>query len=341
MANKNTNIEDVQVEETNQDYSSLVGGYNPFGEEVVERDYTKPKQTLTSEQRAPIEEPTFEPPPIGGYPEEAEGMEDEMPGVFDESVSDLDDKDKQFAHENLVDTVLGGYEMLHTFARRWATLTEEKLIEKERKGEIDLRMQIMVSPVQSLPLFEFVGNYNKQVEETLTVDEEFVEKVRPIMVRIAAKRGLGMTDEQNLMVMFGKDILEKGMQVVGFKKSLNNILEMTYEAYKQQQVNNFNAPPQGPPPQGPPPQGPPPQGPPPQGPPPPQPSPINQDEMEEYDEYDVPGYDEDEEMESMGVQRGEVIQMDTTIKEAEEDENEPKLIEPNANNIQESEEKNN
>ena len=64
------------------------------------------------------------------------------------------------------------------------------------------------------------------------------------------------------MVMFGKDILEKGMQVIGFKKSLNNILELTYESYKQQQVNGFNSPPPQGPPQGPPPQGPPPQGPP-------------------------------------------------------------------------------
>jgi hypothetical protein len=354
MAKKNNNIEDVEVEDTNQDYSSLVGGYNPFGESVVERDYTKPKQTLTSEQRAPIIEPTFEPPPIGGYPEEMDGemSDEEMPGVFDESVNDLDEKDKQFAHENLVDTVLGGYEMMHTFARRWATLTEEKLIEKEKKGEIDLRMQIMVSPVQSLPLFEFVQNYNKQVEETLTVDEDFVEKVKPIMVRIAAKRGLGMTDEQNLMVMFGKDILEKGMQVVGFKKSLNNILELTYEGFKQQQVNNFNAPPQqGPPQQGPPSQGPPPQGPPPQAPPqgpPPEPQsprpqpPVEQEELEDYDEYDGPEFGEEEEeiVEIRGVKRGELIEMNPTKEEDEAPaDNEPKLIEPNANTIQESEEK--
>ena len=340
MAKKNNNIEDVEVDDTNQDYSSLVGGYNPFGESVVERDYTKSKQTLTSEQRAPIIEPTFEPPPIGGYPEEMdEDMSDEeMPGVFDESVHDLDEKDKQFAHENLVDTVLVGYEMMHTFARRWATLTEEKLIEKENKGEIDLRMQIMVSPVQSLPLFEFVQNYNKQVEETLTVDEDFVEKVKPIMVRIASKRGLGMTDEQNLMVMFGKDILEKGMQVVGFKKSLTNILELTYQKFKQQQVNNFNAPP----PQAPPPQAPPPQAPSPQ-PQSPRPQPqFEQEELEDYDEYDGPEFEEEEEeiVEIRGVKRGELIEMNPTKEEDEAPaDNEPKLIEPNANTIQESEEK--
>ena len=356
MAKKNNNIEDVEVEGGNQDYSSLVGGYNPFGESVVEREYTKSKQTLTSEQRGPIIEPTFEPPPIGGYTEEmdTEMDSDDMPGVFDESVSDLDDKDKKFAHENLVDTVIGGYEMMHTFARRWATITEDKLIEKEKKGEIDLRMQIMVSAVQSLPLFEFVGNYNKQVEETLTVDEDFVEKVKPIMVRIAAKRGLGMTDEQNLMVMFGKDILEKGMQVIGFKKSLNNILELTYESYKQQQVNGFNSPPPQGPPQGPPPQGPPPQGPPPQGPPqgppaeqPPMPSEYQgsdmastQEELEDYDDYDGSEFEEEDEIvEIRGLKRGELIEMNPTEEESKPVENEPKLIEPNANDIQESEEK--
>ena len=337
MAKKNSNIEDIQVEDTKQDYSSLVGNYNPFGESVVERDYTKPKQTLTSEQRRPIEEPTFEPPPIGGYPEDMEEGEVEAPNVFDERVSDLDAEDKKFAHENLVDTVLGGYEMMHTFARRWATLTEEKLIEKEKKGEIDLRMQIMVSPVKALPLFEFVQNYNKQVEETLTVDEEFVEKVRPIMVRIAEKRGLGMTDEQNLMVLFGKDILEKGMQVVGFKKSLTNILDLTYESFKQQQVNNFNSPPPPPPNQGfegaPPEQ---PSGP--QPPPPPQSSPPQQDDLEEYEEYDSPE-DEMEEVEIRGVQRGEIIEMNPNETEEEEENEGPKLIEPNANTIQESEEK--
>jgi len=340
MAKKNTNIEDVEVEDSNQDYSALEGNYNPFGESVIERDYTKTKQTLTSEQRAPIEEPTFEPPPIGGYPDDIEDEgEETQSNVFDEKVSDLDEGDKKFAHENLVDTVIGGYEMMHTFARRWATLTEEKLIEKEKKGEIDLRMQIMVSPVQSLPLFEFVGNFNKQVEETLTVDEEFVEKVKPIMVRIASKRGLGMTDEQNLMVLFGKDILEKGMQVIGFKKSLNNILEMTYESYKQQQVNSFNSPQQGPPPQAPPPG--PSEGPPNQTPPPSPAPPPTQSESQtnrEYEDFDDEDYEEEaEEVEIRSVKRGELIEMNTEV--LEEEDNSPKLIEPNANNIQESEEK--
>ena len=340
MAKKTSNIEDVEVEDTKQDYSSLVEGYNPFGEGVIERDYTKTKQSLTSEQRGPIEEPTFEPPPIGsGYEDDLEGGEDPSTNVFDERVSDLDSDDKKFAHENLVDTVLGGYDMLHTFGKRWASITEEKLIEKEKKGEIDLRMQIMVSPVQALPLFEFVENYNKQVEDTLTVDEEFVEKVRPIMVRIAEKRGLGMTDEQNLMVLFGKDILEKGMQVIGFKKSLTNILDLTYQNFKQQQSHNFNSPP--PPQEGPPPQTQPMEEPMNTPPPPTNTPPINEEEIEDFEEYEDEE-NEREEIDIRGVSRGELIEIsppELDIKEDTQEDNNPKLIEPNANDIQESEEK--
>ena len=64
MAKKTENIEDIEVGEVTQDYSTLAGGYNPLAEKVIERDYTKTKQTLTSEQMGDIEEPIFEPPPI-------------------------------------------------------------------------------------------------------------------------------------------------------------------------------------------------------------------------------------------------------------------------------------
>ena len=342
MANKNDNIEDIEVGEVNQDYSSLSGGYNPFAEKVIERDYTKTKQTLTSEQMGDIEEPIFEPPPInagGSLTEDDIEIDDSNPNVFDENVSDLDPEDKKFAHENLVDTVIGGYEMLHTFAKRWATLTEEKLIEKEKKGEIDLRMQVMVSPVQSLSVFDFVNNYNQQVGEALTVDDDFIEKVRPIMVRVAEKRGLGMTDEQNLMVLFGKDILEKGMQVISFKKSLSNILDLTFQNYQEQRQANQFAQQQPPPPPPPPPAG---------DPPPPPPPPqfeggIDQDGFEEESEpVNLRGQLEREgDTEIEQEIREELDQVEELETETLEDQSEDdiKLIEPNANDIQEEEEK--
>jgi len=183
----------------------------------------------------------------------------------------------------------------------------------------------MVSPVQALSVFDFVNNYNKQVGEALTVEEDFVEKVRPIMIRVAEKRGLGMTDEQNLMVLFGKDILEKGMQVVSFKKSLSNILDLTYQNFKQQrEANQFTqAPPPPPPPQ------------PAETPPPSFEGGIDQDGFEaETEPINLRGQMEregDTEIEK------EIIEEIKQSEEAPEDD--IKLIEPNADDIQEEEEK--
>ena len=77
------------------------------------------------------------------------------------------------------------------------------------------------------------------------------------MVRVFAKRGYGMTDEQYLIFAFGKDILQKGAQLYTFKKSLTQSLKMMTEMYNAQVNPQYNSeaqqqqqqpPPQSPPP---------------------------------------------------------------------------------------------
>ena len=154
-------------------------------------------------------------------------------------------------------------------------------------------MRIPVSPTSTISVREFIDEYNNQVTEVLVVDEEFVEKVRPVMIRVFAKRGYGMTDEQYLIFAFGKDILQKGAQLYTFKKSLTQSLKMMTEMYNAQVNPQYNpeaqqqqSPPPGPPPQdSPPPQPEPPQQPTPPEPPAPQPQPTNvEQEMEPHNE---------------------------------------------------------
>ena len=65
-----------------------------------------------------------------------------------------------------------------------------------------------------------------------------------------------------------------------------------------------------------------------------------QEELEDYDDYDGSEFEEEDEIvEIRGLKRGELIEMNPTEEESKPVENEPKLIEPNANDIQESEEK--
>ena len=98
------------------------------------------------------------------------------------------------------------------------------------------------------------------------------------MIRVFSARGYGLSDEQFLMVAFGKDLVTKGAQLYTFKKSLTQSLKMMTEMYNAQVNPEFNASAQGatgPRPQSPPPQSPPPK---PQSPPPSPPNPTPEPE---------------------------------------------------------------
>ena len=99
---------------------------------------------------------------------------------------------------------------------------------------------------------DFFKEYNNQVEGILKVSDEFKEEVTPVLERVLAKRGVGMTDEQLLMFMFGKDIAAKSMMFFQQKQQLNFMIQSIKEATANQYVQQ--APPQPPQPQQPQPQ---------------------------------------------------------------------------------------
>lgn len=219
--------------------------YNPFAESVVERDYATPKPAsgLVDE----IEEPSFVPP---SYEEivqeraeqEAMGMNEMGGGGFDNpfdnpnpAMNDLDNKDKKIACESLVDTVLDAYEQAHRYAQYVVKVDEETLMQKQAQGKLDLSMQIPVTETgDTMSVGEFVAQYNEQSANALQYDKEFGYKVRPAMIRVFMKRGWGMTDEQFLLYMFGKDIAIKVGIMFQLKKTINGTLDTLEKAYKRQ-----------------------------------------------------------------------------------------------------------
>lgn len=249
------------------DYSDLStpDNFNPFDEPVVERPYTKPQVSYDPNQIHGIPEPTYQQPNLDelqddDYEEEApkekpkKGFGSDDPFV-NSDLQDYSKKDTEEASGQLVDTFLEGYKVAHTIGERFFTISEEEIVKKAIKGEINPDMRIPISQTQTISVHEFIGEYNRQVTETLVVEQEFIDKVRPVMIRVFSKRGYGMTDEQYLMFAFGKDIVQKGAQLYTFKKSLTQSLKMMTEMYNQQTkpAYNQNAGPQGPPPPPPPP----------------------------------------------------------------------------------------
>lgn len=242
-------IEPNQISNEKQDIFDVIGDgtnseYNPFAESVIERDYSTPK--TASGVVDEIEEPTFIPPSYEDIVQERENEkqdEFEKDNVFDNinpAMNDLSEADKRIACESLVDTCLDAYEQLHTYAQMFVKVSEETMLEKQAENKIDISEQIPISENgDTMSIGEFVSQFNDQSSQALKYDKEFGYKVRPAMVRVFIKRGWGMTDEQFLLYMFGKDIAVKVSLVYQLNKTIKNTLTIFEKSHKQN--NNFSA----------------------------------------------------------------------------------------------------
>ena len=112
-------------------------------------------------------------------------------------------------------------------------MKEGQLLQMQSEGKLDLQMPIPVSADERVGVIDFVQSYNSQIDEAMEVTDEFKDSVRDPMTRIFEKKGVGMTDEQFLLVMFGKDIITKTATTLALKKQLTKTLELVHEQYQQ------------------------------------------------------------------------------------------------------------
>jgi hypothetical protein len=220
MSNPVNEIEDFEVPSS----------YSPIAEPVIERSYNE--ATILSEI-GDIPEPDYA---SGGMTFEDfadDVVEEEVapkePSAFEKisnpAMTDLDNKESKFAAAQLVDTILDGYEMLHQLGSKAAKVSEDKVTKMIMSGEIDNDIRIPVSETDDLNALEYVSMHNQQAEELFEYDKSFNDKVRPTMIRVFQKKGWGVSDEQFLMIAFGKDIATKGVMAFSFKKTANAMIE--------------------------------------------------------------------------------------------------------------------
>lgn len=217
----------VEVVDSAKKDSGVPKYFNPLADEVITRDYNDKKDYGAA---IDIPEPTINIAPE--YEDEnlnAEATE-EKKGFFDdvtnEKVNQLDGKEKKVAVSSLVGTILDGYEMLHGVAAEKAKINEQKFGQQIMEGVIDPELPLQSQSGEMITPPEMVQSYNKQVEELFEYDKGFNEKVQPAMERVFAKKGWGLTDEQFLMIQFGKDIGTKAMMFAGMKKQSNQMMSM-------------------------------------------------------------------------------------------------------------------
>jgi hypothetical protein len=220
--------------------------FNPLDEPVNEKAYSRPNVNASAtEFTKPIEEPRYAPPPI----EKKKLYEDEPKKhePINPELKDLPKKDKEMAASQMAKMIIQGYSWAHDLANKGLMISEKKLNKLQSEGEINLNAMIDYDYGRKMRAGEFFQEWNHQVMKdggVLQVSDEFKEEVTPVLERVLAKRGIGMTDEQLLMFMFGKDIAAKGMIFFQMKGQMNYMIQSIKDATMGQYT-----PPPPPPPQ--------------------------------------------------------------------------------------------
>lgn len=219
--------EEMEMNDTSN--AEILDDFSPLDEPVLEKEYTKHNVKINpNDFRNDIPEPSFTPPPMTGMMTEEEKVKKPQE-PFNKELKDLPKKDKEMASEKVADMCITTYEWLNDYADSKLLIDENKLRKMQKDGQIDLSAEIPMGNT-SVTAMEFVQEYNEQSKGTISVSKEFKEEVRPVLVRVLEKRGIGMTDENYLAYLVVKDLVIKGFMA---KQSLNvkkEILETLKEA---------------------------------------------------------------------------------------------------------------
>lgn len=225
----------------NEETPDFINDFSPLSESVKQREYTKPNLSYGDVDATPIDEPVFTPPSFEELESQfsqqsnAEQPSQEPMGSANPYMEQLDTKDQKNASKALVEAALDAYSQLNKFANRLVKFNPQQIQAKMQSGEIDSSLTLPVNG-QEMGVLDYVNAYNEEVGDVISVDDEFKDKVRPVMLRVFMKRNIGMTDEQYLAYLFGVDILTKGALVYSLKKQNQDLINSMIE------ISQNNAP---------------------------------------------------------------------------------------------------
>lgn len=229
--------------------------YSPLQGNVQEKDYASSKNGKTNEV---IPEPNFNAPPSFNTNDFFDGLEEDEPkreksayqsGNNGEAVkrvtkeplitdsNELTDKEKKRGAEQLAQTFIEGYSLLCNQSAKLAMIRDEKVVSLIREGKIDPYTLYFAPGNVQATAPEIIKEYNNEMMGVMEVSQDFVDEVKPPLIRVLMKRGMVMTDEQKLMWVVGKDVATKGAMLLSIRKQSKDFLKsFTIVAGSQQQI---------------------------------------------------------------------------------------------------------
>ena len=224
--------------ETIEDAQIINDDFSPLDAPVKQRAYTQ-HNLGGIEEMGELEEPSFERPSFADL-EESEEQAPEPERPFNPSYNELDGKEKTMGAEMMAEMTLDIYEKGCFYLGKIPEISESKIDKLIAEGEIDPSIQLQTE-AGAMPIKEFAVEFNDSIKEAFLVSDEFKEKVKPPLIRVFKKRGIGMTDEQLLAYYFVTDLGAKGAQAFMLRKTTNSIIDSLREntmAMRESRVNS-------------------------------------------------------------------------------------------------------
>ena len=224
--------------------AQVMDDFSPLDAPVKQRSYTQHKIYTDTDVVPDLEEPSFQAPNFNDFEEASSEEEKEPAKPFNEAYSELDGKEKTMGAEMMAEMTLDIYEKGCGYLGKLPEISETKLDKLIAEGEIDPDIQL---PTESgnIGIKDFAVEYNSSIKDAFEVSEDFKNNVRPPLIRVFKKRGIGMTDEQLLAYYFITDLGTKTAQAFMLRKTSNNILDSLKEntmAIKESQRPTAKAP---------------------------------------------------------------------------------------------------
>ena len=228
--------------------------YNPFLEQVTERPYSTVNVGVTQEQlKGAIPEPVYSPFSVdsnenpynmlGGDGQPSGGGQKKESAPFNPMMNDVSDGDKKMGAQHMAKLLVEGYEQLHVFGNKALQVPEKKIRKMEKEGLIDLSIPIPYEYGKTITAGEFLQDFNEQNKDALTVSKEFKKEVTPVLTRVLEKRGAGLTDEQYLGFLVGKDLIVKLVIVAQLRSTMNDMINVIKDYTEATRAGN-GVPPQ-------------------------------------------------------------------------------------------------
>lgn len=135
-----------------------------------------------------------------------------------------------------------GYDKLHAFGRWYGKMDQSKLASLHHTGKINLNETFPLGkdPVSASVFFE---TYNKNIDDTIIVTDEFKAAIEPPLVRLAIKYQIKLSDEMYVASLLADDLIPKISMLVGLKQTANLILDALHTSIKNQNDSKVSAQP--------------------------------------------------------------------------------------------------